>query len=749
MSSCPIYLNSGISDKYLTVIDKWNNFATPKPTAKLLIEQYLKMIAFTPFSSLLRTVISLVFLFFSLALAGQEICNNGIDDDGDGLIDLNDDECACDSMIPLTYNHGHVCGFLRLDFDIPGSTSVKWYKDGIALTEDEEAATVGATPNSIALTRWIPNVEGTYQAYAEHPDGCKLSNPEKVEIFEYYTDLGEIDICHGDTVWVAGFAFFKSGSSRFKTIASDGCDSTINLEINVHENEIFPIGEIELCDGEAVEIGTETFDETGTYEVALSDIYGCDSIVRFDIVEAVDGCKNNFISGALFYDSNENGVQDPGEKGINDIPLRLLSEGYSIYVDDESGRFFHFATEGEQYDLELDLSNEPLGRWNLTTPVERFSFVFDGTEASFQELNFGLVLAEENLKGELNTSAYFARCNTQQTMLLTFQNLGIESAAGEEIVLSFEADPKFEIVQSDPVPSNIENNIYSYSFSDLLPFQTAEVAILFNMPDETFTGESFDHEVKATLERNNENIVLAEYYENGYILCSYDPNDKLVSPAGVDDDYRTPYGEKLTYTIRFQNTGNDVAYNVRIKDLIDDNLDMETFNVLGSSHQMNTIVSGHEVEFLFRDINLPDSTSNEPMSHGYIKYEINPQEGIEDRTLITNTANIFFDANPPIVTNTTENLMVKESSSISDLQSQILANIYPNPISQNEVLTIYSGGINEVQLEIYDRLGVNLLTQTFHQETQLQLDFLPVGVYFCYVVGKDAGSQMIKLVVTE
>ena len=31
---------------------------------------------------------------------GQEICNNGIDDDNDGLIDLNDDDCICEVFIP-------------------------------------------------------------------------------------------------------------------------------------------------------------------------------------------------------------------------------------------------------------------------------------------------------------------------------------------------------------------------------------------------------------------------------------------------------------------------------------------------------------------------------------------------------------------------------------------------------------------------------------------------------------------------
>ena len=40
------------------------------------------------------------FLFLSAGLYSQEICNNGIDDDNDGLIDLNDDDCVCESFMP-------------------------------------------------------------------------------------------------------------------------------------------------------------------------------------------------------------------------------------------------------------------------------------------------------------------------------------------------------------------------------------------------------------------------------------------------------------------------------------------------------------------------------------------------------------------------------------------------------------------------------------------------------------------------
>jgi gliding motility-associated-like protein len=40
-------------------------------------------------------------LFFSLYISAQEICDNGIDDDGDGLIDLNDSDCRCGNQTPI------------------------------------------------------------------------------------------------------------------------------------------------------------------------------------------------------------------------------------------------------------------------------------------------------------------------------------------------------------------------------------------------------------------------------------------------------------------------------------------------------------------------------------------------------------------------------------------------------------------------------------------------------------------------
>lgn len=46
----------------------------------------------------MKKLLLVIILIFPIILLGQEICNNGIDDDGDGLIDLFDDECECEGF---------------------------------------------------------------------------------------------------------------------------------------------------------------------------------------------------------------------------------------------------------------------------------------------------------------------------------------------------------------------------------------------------------------------------------------------------------------------------------------------------------------------------------------------------------------------------------------------------------------------------------------------------------------------------
>jgi gliding motility-associated-like protein/uncharacterized repeat protein (TIGR01451 family) len=142
------------------------------------------------------------------------------------------------------------------------------------------------------------------------------------------------------------------------------------------------------------------------------------------------------------------------------------------------------------------------------------------------------------------------------------------------------------------------------------------------------------------------------------ILDSYDPNDKQVSPAGAGPQRIIAEGQELEYLIRFQNTGTDVAYNVVIEDTLSPHLDIATLRIGAASHPFTWSVSGvglPVITWTFKDIHLPDSTSNEPASHGYVRFRVKPVGSTALGTQISNSAAITFDYNSPIITNQVNN----------------------------------------------------------------------------------------------
>lgn len=134
---------------------------------------------------------------------------------------------------------------------------------------------------------------------------------------------------------------------------------------------------------------------------------------------------------------------------------------------------------------------------------------------------------------------------------------------------------------------------------------------------------------------------------------SHDPNEKSVSPvAGI------PQSQKwLTYTVNFQNTGNDTAYNVYIQDTLDAaHLNVSTLQYLGSSASCITqVLDGGIARFNFSNIDLVDSAASATRSTGWVQYRIQLLPNLPAGTTIKNTASIYFDQNPAVVTNTTIN----------------------------------------------------------------------------------------------
>jgi uncharacterized repeat protein (TIGR01451 family) len=167
---------------------------------------------------------------------------------------------------------------------------------------------------------------------------------------------------------------------------------------------------------------------------------------------------------------------------------------------------------------------------------------------------------------------------------------------------------------------------------------------------------------------------------------SYDPNDKSVNK---EEGIATAIQDELTYTIRFQNTGTAPAQDVYIIDTLSANLDWSTLRVLNTSHTLQLIDLGNGViRFDFPQIWLPDSTSNEPMSHGQVVFSIEENAGNQNGSEIFNTGYIYFDWNPAIITNTTHN--INGTLGVNALDKDNLL-VYPNPVADE--LTIKGSSI--------------------------------------------------------
>ncbi len=176
-----------------------------------------------------------------------------------------------------------------------------------------------------------------------------------------------------------------------------------------------------------------------------------------------------------------------------------------------------------------------------------------------------------------------------------------------------------------------------------------------------------------TLPQNDDDLNIETFCTT--VLGSYDPNDKQVFPTGVTANRYITSETELEYLIRFQNTGNDTAFLVVIRDTIDtDVLDIATLTSGASSHEYTFNIYGPGIaEWTFDNILLPDSNVNEPESHGFVKYKIHQLPGNPDGTLIENRAAIYFDFNTPVITNTAWN-MVNEANMPTAFLSTSIAN---------------------------------------------------------------------------
>ncbi len=179
----------------------------------------------------------------------------------------------------------------------------------------------------------------------------------------------------------------------------------------------------------------------------------------------------------------------------------------------------------------------------------------------------------------------------------------------------------------------------------------------------------------------------------GYVRGSFDPNFLSVVPEGKLTPGFISSDQALEYTIHFQNTGNDTALRVFVVDSLPDGLDLATIKILDSSHPCvfsYTASTGNAVKFNFPYIILPDSGTNNEGSNGYVKFSVQQKQGNGDWTSFVNRADIYFDYNQPVSTNSVLNTVMdcralKPSLSLDSVicRDRVISLSYALPISDS------------------------------------------------------------------
>ncbi|MBC7641695.1 MAG: T9SS type A sorting domain-containing protein [Flavobacterium sp.] len=335
-----------------------------------------------------------------------------------------------------------------------------------------------------------------------------------------------------------------------------------------------------------------------------------------------------------------------------------------------------------------------------------------------------------------------ARPGFDATYKIIYKNKGNVSVSGN--VNFTYSDAETDFVSSIPAVSSQNIGTLYFDYINLLPFEKREITVVLNLnsPQEIpalVGGSRLNFEASIEPFTGDEDSGDNVFEMKQTVVNSFDPNDKTclegnnIAPAKV--------GDYVHYMIRFENTGTFPAQNIVVKDMIDTTkFDIATLIPISSSHDFVTKINGDKVEFIFENINLPFDNAN---NDGYVAFKIKTKSTLVLGNTFTNSANIYFDYNFPIVTNTASTTVANPLAT-QDFEFATYFSLYPNPVKNSLNITAKNDVVIS-SMSIYNTLGQ--LVQVITNPTNIiDVSELKTGNYFVKIVSDKgtSGSKFIK-----
>lgn len=371
--------------------------------------------------------------------------------------------------------------------------------------------------------------------------------------------------------------------------------------------------------------------------------------VNFGIVRYLSNARlyYNSLKGSVFVDNNSNGVKDAGEEYFTNASLTATKGVDTLRITTWSGKF----------DVDVDTGMyviKPANSMQYYAAVPASQNVNHNSYFNSDSISFAM----QPIPGLRDLFLYIvpidpARPGFNHDYAIVYINRGTDTIANGYV--DFIKSNMVNVTSTVPVASSTLSggDTLRWNFTNFPPRDTGVIIVhaTVQAPPAVGVGDTlisaayiFPYAGEQTPKDNFYNF-------REEVVGSYDPNDKSENHAGRITLGQVSSGDYMYYTIRFQNTGTDTAFNIYVRDTLSSKLDWSSIQMISASHNYSFTMDDNRCLWSFNNIGLVDKTHNEPKSHGYVMFRIKPKSNVVVGDNIDNTASIYFDFNLPVRTN--------------------------------------------------------------------------------------------------
>jgi uncharacterized repeat protein (TIGR01451 family) len=436
---------------------------------------------------------------------------------------------------------------------------------------------------------------------------------------------------------------------------------------------------------------------------------------------------NNLIFGNVYLDNNGNEQIDSNEIMLPNVNV-IAGNNYYTQCNDTG---FYQATPA-------------IGTHILKTANLNYQTNNNDTSISLTAnvANLNINLPVQLLPNIHDLSIFVGTCfppRPFETSNIIFHYKNRGTVFEDSVTIKFVPDSFLNLLSSS-INYSLNGDTIVFKIYDLGINEQGTISTFFQVSLSAPMGDTLHSEASINNSFTDNNINNNISYLNEVVVNSFDPNDKNVFPnGGIPQDF-IDNSDSLVYTIRFQNTGTASAFNIAITDSLSSLLDIASFKLIGYSFPPTISINNNLLTFYFNHIYLPDSNSNEPLSHGFVTFSIKPKATMINTDTLKNRAFIYFDYNEPVITNYATTYIVRPESikEKDDLKGNV--KVYPNPFREQTIFEFNLVKGNTI-LSIYDAYGRLIHRQNIIANSYIfKKEGLSSGIYY-FSLTNDADEQ--------